>query len=331
MIQPAPAAPAAPAVPASRALPRPAVLVHNPTAGRRRAGRLLGAIGAELAAAGWEVEPRVTAAPGDATGIAAAAAAAGAEALFVLGGDGTLREAAAGLVGSAGSTRGSLPALAVLPGGTTNVLAHALGLPADPVAAARAHGRSVRRPFDVGWCGGTPFLMMVSAGLDAHTVAHLSPALKARLGKPGIALQGLREWWRYRFPPVSVTADGEELPPAAFAAVCNIRHYGGPFDLAPEACWHDGRLDLVAHHGIGRVPAVRFALALARGRHLRRRDVGARAVDEVVLDGPPGLFLQVDGDVCREEPPVTVRVAGEVAVLVPDGGPGSDLPAKGER
>lgn len=315
--------------------PRPAVLVHNPMAGRRRAGHLLAAIGEELTAAGWQVESRVTAAPGDATEIAVAAATAGAEALFVLGGDGTVREAAAGLMRLSRPAAG--PALGVLPGGTTNVLAQALGLPRTPVAAARALGRSRSQPFDVGLCGDVPFLMMASAGLDAQTVARLSPALKARLGKPGVALQGMREWWRYRFPPVAVTVDGVELPPSVFAAVCNIRQYGGRFALAPAARWNDGRLDLVAHRGSGRIAAMGFALALARGRHLRRRDVCSHQAVEVVLDGPPGVFLQVDGDICPGEPPVTVRVGGEIRVLVPirsaSGvtGEGSDLPAKGAR
>lgn len=297
-----------------------AILIRNPTAGRPRRARRAAAVAAALREGGWRVEERTTTAPGEATRIASEAAAAGVAAVFVLGGDGTLREAAAGLlaVEPEGGPPARGPALGVLPGGTTNVLAHSLGLPPDPVAAARAHDGSARRPFDVGLCGDTPFLLMVSAGLDAHAVARVAPALKRRLGKFGLAITGIREWWRYGFPPIAVTADGEAIPPVTFAAVCNIPHYGGPFAMAPAARWDDGRLDLVVHRGTGRWSNLRFDLAVARGRHLDRPDAAARTAREVVLDGPPGLCLQVDGDPCPEPLPATVRVVpGCLPVLVP--------------
>lgn len=296
---------------------RPAVLIYNPVAGRRRHGAVLRALVAELAAGGWAAEPAATRGPGDATRLAREAAAAGAAAVFALGGDGTVREAAAGLLG------GEVP-LGILPGGTTNVLARALGLPRRPLAAARALAGAESRPFDVGLCGETPFLMMVSAGLDAAVLSRIEPALKARLGRAGIALGGLGEWWRYGFPPLTLTADGEPQPPATFAAACNVPLYAGRFALAPAARWDDRRLDLVAFRGTGRRATLGFALALAAGRHLARPDVATRRAGELIFDGPPELCLQVDGDPCAESLPARVRLAEErLPVLVPArGNPG---------
>jgi diacylglycerol kinase family enzyme len=289
---------------------RDALLIYNPAAGRRRHRGRLGALVAALAAGGWRAEPAATAGPGDATRLAAAAAAGGAEAVFVYAGDGTVREAAAGLLG------GAVP-VGILPGGTANVLAHALGLPPRPLAAARAHARSERRLFDVGRCGATPFLMMASAGLDAAVVAR-QPGLKTWLGRAGILLQGLAELWRYRYPPLALTADGRPLVPATLAAVCNIPFYGGRFAIAPAARWDDRRLDLVTFHGTGPRATLAFALALAAGRHLVRDDVAASVVEEVVIDGPPGACLQVDGDACAEPLPAAVRLAEErLPVLAP--------------
>jgi len=290
---------------------RDALLIYNPTSGRRRHRGRLGALVAALGAGGWRAEAAATSARGDATRLAAEAAAEGADAVFVFGGDGTVREAAAGLLG------GEVP-LGILPGGTANVLAHALGLPRRPLAAARAHARSERRLFDVGRCGVTPFLMMVSAGLDAAVIARLQPALKTWLGRTGLLLQGLGECWRYPYPPLTITADGEPLPPATFGAVCNIPFYGGRFALAPAARWDDRRLDLVTFRGTGPRATLGFALALATGRHLARGDVTATVVKEIVLDGPSGLCLQVDGDTCAEPLPATVRLAEErLPTLVP--------------
>jgi diacylglycerol kinase family enzyme len=321
-----------------------AILIYNPTAGRRRQAALLGRLLPALAAGGWEPEPVATSGPGDAARLAAEAAGTGAEAVFVLGGDGTVREAAAGLLER---RRQGLPAppLAILPGGTTNVLAHALGVPAAPLAAARrlrrpgapqapgagppapagrdspSRGSTAIRMLDVGLCGATPFLMMVSGGLDAHLLGRLDPALKARWGRAGIFAQGLAEWWRYRYPALAVSADGGPPVAAAFAAVCNIPYYGGRFALAPAARWDDRRLDLVLQPAAGRLPTLRFALALAGGGDLARAGIGAAPVGEAVIDGPPGTCLQVDGDLCTEALPARVRLAAEtLPVLVPETG-----------
>jgi YegS/Rv2252/BmrU family lipid kinase len=256
---------------------------------------------AALRAAGWDAEPAPTACPGDATTIARRARDGGAEAVFVLGGDGTVREAAAGLLG------GEVP-LGILPAGTTNVLARALGLPADPVAAARVAGRAVPRRLDVGLCAGEPFLMMASAGFDAFVLRRLHPAWKARLGRLGILLQALRDLPAYRHPELTVEVDGEALP-ARFAAVCNIPLYAGSFSLAPAATVDDGRLDLVTFSGSGHLSTLAFAAALARGAHLARPDVAVRSVTRAVLRGPAGTAVQIDGDPCAAEVPVTVELA----------------------
>jgi diacylglycerol kinase family enzyme len=184
-----------------------------------------------------------------------------------------------------------------------------------------SRGSTAIRMLDVGLCGATPFLMMVSGGLDAHLLGRLDPALKARWGRAGIFAQGLAEWWRYRYPALAVSADGGPPVAAAFAAVCNIPYYGGRFALAPAARWDDRRLDLVLQPAAGRLPTLRFALALAGGGDLARAGIGAAPVGEAVIDGPPGACLQVDGDLCAEALPARVRLAAEtLPVLVPETG-----------
>ena len=289
---------------------RPAVLIYNPTAGRRRQAARLGELTALLAGGGWRIETSPTAAPGDATRLAREAARGGAGAVFVFGGDGTVREAAAGLLGA------GVP-LGVVPGGTANVLAHALGLPPDPLAAARALTSAKPRPFDVGLCGATPFLMMASAGFDSHVLARLDPRLKARFGKAGIALQAVAELARYRSFCLELTVDGEPAI-ATFVAAQNVPLYGGRFALAPGARWDDRRLDLVRFTGDRRATLAGFALDLVRGRHLARPDVFRQEVDEVILLGPPGTTVQVDGDPCAEPLPVRIALAAErLTVLAP--------------
>jgi len=300
------------------------ILIYNPTAGRRQQFRLLDSLLPILRRGGWPVEAVPTAAAGDATRLAREAAAGGAEAIFALGGDGTVREAAAGLLG------GPTP-LAILPGGTTNVLAHALGLPADPRAAARAYaaarvhggersngdGTPPVRHLDVGLCGDRPFLMMASGGFDAFVLEQLDPGLKARLGKLGIALQGILELPRYRHPRIELVVDGETMQ-VGFFAVCNIPFYAGTLELCPAARCDDGQLDLITFHGGGPTETVSFGVALARGTHLDHPDVAVRRVTEVEVRAPAHAPVQIDGDPARAEVPVTIRLAPHsLPVLAP--------------
>ena len=271
---------------------RQAALIYNPRSGRQRHARVLDAILAALRGGGFDVEPVPTAFAGQATALAREHRE-GSEVVFAFGGDGTAREVAAGLLG-----------------GTANLLALALGLPREPVAAAAALCRLPARPFDVGLAGPDPFLMMVSAGLDAAALTALDTRLKWRFGKAAILGQGLREWWRYAYPALALTADGEPLA-ATFAAVANTPYYGGAFRLAPAARTDDGWLELVRFTGSGRAATLGFFGDLLRSAHVRRRDVEVRRVREVTFAAPAGSPAQVDGDICPQQLPLTVRLAPE--------------------
>jgi len=296
---------------------RDALLIVNRAAGSGPRLRLVDGVRTRLAAGGYRVVAVPTAGPGDATRLAREAAADGVAAVFALGGDGTLREAAAGLLGT------GVP-LGPLPGGTTNVLTLALGLPRRPLAAAAVLAQSTARPFDVGRCDGRPFLMMVSAGLDAAVVASLhAPGAawsKRWLGRPGIVARGLASWWRYGYPEIELEHRGVRHR-ARFASLSNVPLYGGPFRMAPDARPDDRRLDLLLFRGAGRAATLGFARDLLRGSHVERADVETLRVEageQVVVTGPPETAVQVDGDPYAGRPPVTLELARErLALLAP--------------
>jgi diacylglycerol kinase family enzyme len=232
------------------------------------------------------------------------------EVAFALGGDGTLREAAKGLLGSD-------VALGPLPAGTANVLAYAFDLPRTPIAAARALAEGEIRTMDVGLANGEPFLMMVSAGLDAAVMAKQSPKWKRLFGPAAIVGSGLGQWWTYDYPEIGVRVDGQTLE-GSFVALCNIPHYGGPYRLAPEARIDDGLLDLVCFQGRGALPSLGFGLSMMRGRLGGHPDIRTAQVREAEILGPLPHGLQIDGDVIQLEPPITVGVgAGSLRVLSP--------------
>ena len=143
-------------------------LIVNPSASSVTArGRV---VITKALAADHDVTVAETARRGHATQLAAEAAARGAEVVVVLGGDGTLNEAANGLAGTT-------TALAPLPGGSTNVFARTIGLSDDAIEAtgilldALAHG-STRR-IGLGSVNGRYFLFHVGIGFDAAVVAEV--------------------------------------------------------------------------------------------------------------------------------------------------------------
>ncbi len=116
---------------------------------------------------------------GEATGLAATAAADKFGLVMTLGGDGTVNEAVNGILGSpddpqARSDAADLPALAALPGGNANVFTRSLQLPSDPVDAAGrliediAAGRE--RCIGLGTANGRYFTFNAGLGLDAEVV-----------------------------------------------------------------------------------------------------------------------------------------------------------------
>lgn len=294
-------------------MPKQAVLIFNPRAGSWRTAQRVTALRSALAAAGFATEPLPTQAPGHATELARQSAEGGIDVVFAHGGDGTLREAAAGLLGAG-------VALAPIPGGTVNVVALALGLPRDPLRAARRFADAKAIDMDVGLCGEEIFLMQTSAGLDAHIMGNLNPALKRRFGKAAVAYAGLLHFPGYDYPSIDLVADGRHLN-ATMVAVCNLPYYAGSFEMAPGASISDRVLDLVLFRGTGRLETLAFARDLALGRHLRRHDVELIPVRQVELCGPDGLAVQLDGDALPIPLPVTVTLHPETLRILKPASP----------
>ena len=289
---------------------KPAVLIYNPRARRRPTAAQVARLARILDAGGWECESMATAGPGDATNLARRAVESGVAAVFVHGGDGTLREAAAGMLGR------DTP-LGFIPGGTANVMRLELGLPRGPEAAARAQASARPRAWDVGLCNGEPFLMLTSAGLDAAIMAALGDSAKHWLGPAAVLSPGFRRWLSYDYPRIELLADGEPLE-GSLVAVSNISRYGGPWPIQPDARPDDRRLDLLVFAGRGRLDSLGFArdLFLLRGRHTRRRDITLRRVERVRLLGPAEFPVEIDGDVLPLEPPLQIELAAERVQLL---------------
>ena len=189
-----------------------------------------------------DIEVAETSRRGHAARLARGAAAEGVEVVAVLAGDGTLNEAADGLVGTE-------TALAPLPGGSTNVYARSLGLPDDPVEATSelldALERKSFQRIGLGRIGDRHFLFHCGVGFDAAVVEAVErrAAFKRYAAHPLFAVAAFDTWLRtydHSHGRFSVTFDtGETVSGATFIIVSKASPYTylghTPFVVAPAA------------------------------------------------------------------------------------------------
>jgi len=252
-----------------------------------------------------DVEMVETSRRGHAARLARGAANDGVDAVVVMGGDGTLNEAANGLVGTD-------TALATLPGGSTNVFARTIGLPNDPIEATGvlldALGRGSFRRVGLGAVNGRCFLFHTGLGFDAAVVEQVErrSSLKRYAGHPLFVYAGFATWLRHydtSRPRMAVRlADGRTIDDGYFTIVLNTSPYtylgNRPLDLTPEATLDTGlSLVVVRTMDFAKVLGL-IGSALGSGRHIRssRHALVAHDLDEIEITGFGPLPYQVDGD-----------------------------------
>ncbi|OLT50918.1 diacylglycerol kinase family protein [Cellulosimicrobium sp. CUA-896] len=244
-----------------------------------------------LTAAGWP-EPAwfETTAEDPGTGQARRAVEEGAEVVFVAGGDGTVRACVAGLAG----TR---TALAILPGGTGNLLATNLGVPTQSVEGIRLAMERGRREIDLGESDGGVFAVMAGMGLDAAMMQDAPTALKARAGWVAYLVGAVKH---LADPEMKVEVHVDDQPVrrrrARTVVVGNVGRLPAGTNLLPDADPDDGLLEvaIIAPRGVRHW--VQLVVGLFRGdRRVPSREVVRGRRISVVSDRPQSR--QLDGDV----------------------------------
>ena len=270
-----------------------ALLIVNPNASRVTPD-LTVAVEAELTAGG-PIETVLTERPLHASELVESAGR-DLERLFVFAGDGGYNEVVNGLTAD-------VP-LGFIPGGSTSVFPRALGLPRDPVAAARALARSrVERTISLGRVNDRRFTFSGGFGIDAELVRRVD-ALGRASGKRASdlafarTLAGIFAEQRARFDPAM---EVEGLGRVAFALVANGHPYSYvgriPLRIAPQADFALG-LDLVAPRGLKarHLPQVAAWALAGKGQVRSERVLYVHDADELVVRADRPVPLQVDGE-----------------------------------
>lgn len=290
-------------------------VLANPAAGRGRGLRAAAVAIDRLRSEGAEVRTYRGGSAEDTVRLAAEALGAGPRSLVVVGGDGTL----AGIIDIV--IRHAVPVVLV-PAGTGNDLARALGIPLrDPGDAAVLAVRGAPRRIDVGEIrsdlGVRLFLSVAALGFDAK-VSDRTNRLRWPRGVLRYYLALIIELVRLRPMAFRLAVDGGEPRPlpGTLIAAGNTESYGGGMPVCRGAQPDDGMLDVVHVRPIGRLRLLRLFPSLLRGRHLERREVSHRRARTITVSAP-GLVAYADGErvgtgVCT----IGVR-PGVLSVMVP--------------
>ena len=237
-------------------------------------------------------------------------------AIYVFSGDGTYNEVLNGI-------RGQIP-LGFVPGGGTSVLPRALGLPRDPVRAARLLADATTRTIGLGRVNGRRFAFNAGIGLDAELVRRIDFRGRAEDGKRPGDIAFVREAVRLissrrgRFPDV-LEVEGAGRAAFALVANCDPYTYAGRLGVrVSRGASFDLGLDLVAPSAVRARDIPRVGVTLLRGARPRKGFVVLHDVAHAVVRCDEPMPLQVDGeDLGDVESAVFESEPRAVTVLVP--------------
>lgn len=297
-----------------------AMLIVNPRSGPWDVRRELPVVLNHLETHGWRTTLHQTERPGEATQLAQQARDEDLDAVFVVGGDGTINEVINGLAESS-------VALGVLPGGTGNVWAKELGLPTRSprhllplVDAVRVLVPGSSRRIDLGRANGRYFLQWAGLGLDAEVTYAMEPRTRRqrRLGTLTYIVAGLAAAANLVGTRVRVWIDDERVyRRSILIVISNSQLYGGKVRIATDARLDDGLLDVNVFAGTGFASAIRTVLGVVTGLHVRdpRHSFYRGSVIRVEAEKP--MAIHVDGEPFGTTPLECAVVPRALTVLVP--------------
>ena len=279
---------------------RSAVIVYNPAAGRFPVKPFIKSAVEELESAGWQVDVEATRSGMHTVELARQAAAEKKDAVFAVGGDGTIGNVVNGLIETD-------TALGVLPAGTANVWSMELGL--SPFAWTRPWvlrqnasllANAPVHYIDVGMCNEFSFMMWAGMGLDALTIQSIEPRIRLEkfFAMPEYTARTIWKAATWNGIHLRLWADGEEVEGRFILAVAtNIRHYlGGLSKLSPDAYLDDGLLDMWLFSGSHLGDALRHAYDMWRGNHFTSDTARRITFQSLHIEAEAPYWIQTDGE-----------------------------------
>ena len=295
------------------AISAPVVIVANPTAGRGKAGKLIGAADSILRDLRVEHEIRVAGSPAETERACRAAAERGAAIVAVIGGDGTVSCAANGLVGTEA-------ALGVIPAGTGDDFAKTIGAGAFRLAVRLLSNPHLERVDVVRVHAGSAercFVNIAGAGFDSE-VNETANAMTMHLGGTVTYLAALVKTLS-RFAPAryELTVDGVALSLDAMLVVVGSGiAFGGGMRVLPDASIVDGLMDVCIVEALSKAAFLRAFPRVFAGRHTSHPKVRMLTATSVSIEANRAMQVYADGERIGPLPARFEMMAGALPVVV---------------
>lgn len=215
--------------------------------------------------------------------------------VIVGGGDGTINEIINGMLSSGKPGLSKIP-VALIPLGTSNVLARELSIPKDIDKAVNLALTGTPKKISLGRINGRYFSLMAGIGFDGEAVLGVkNNIIKKISGKGAHIISGIKTLTRYNPPLIKVKTSGGTFT-GYTAIVGKARCYGGPFQVTPKADITKPLLDLCLLKSKTKKSLLRFISGVITKRHLNFKDVFYRKFSELEISSKSQVHVQIDGD-----------------------------------
>jgi len=276
-------------------------LIVNPVSGTDAAPDYLPVMNELLRGAFGDVDISMTMAAGDALRLAERAAREGCTRLLVAGGDGTLNEVLNGVAAVEGAL--ARTTFGVIPLGTGNDFAAALGLPEDVERAIEILVAGRELEVDVGILNDRHFVNVSAGGFIAEVSGAVDPQLKSWTGKFAYIIGGAQVLINYEPVRARVRAEEEDGrlferdTPIEMFAVCNSRLVGGGQPIAPRALVDDGLLDVCLVEDMTTLDFIGLLSSVPGGGHIEDERVEYLRARSLDIEFDREIKVNTDGEV----------------------------------
>jgi diacylglycerol kinase (ATP) len=267
-------------------------LIYNPTSGREEMRRRLPDVLQRLEGYGFETSTHATIGEGDAMLAAAEASRRGFDVVIAAGGDGTLNEVVSGL-----AELDDRPPLGILPLGTTNDLARALGIPRSWDAAIDLIAEGYVKPIDIGQINHRYFINIAGGGSLTELTYEVPSKMKTMLGQLAYYMKGFEKLPRLRPIRMKVTSEEVQLDEEMMIfLIANSNSVGGFEKLAMDALIDDGYMDAFFLRRCTLADFIRLASVVVRGEKIDDPLLVQFRTKHIRIESPDYVQLNLDGE-----------------------------------
>ncbi|MEQ6375596.1 diacylglycerol kinase [Bacillaceae bacterium S4-13-56] len=289
-------------------------IIYNPTSGREAFKRELPDVMQILERAGYETSAHCTAGEGDATQAAIVAANRGFDVVIAAGGDGTINEVTNGL-----AEQENIPKLGIIPVGTTNDFARAIGVPRNILKATEVIAEGLSKPIDIGRANDHYFINIAGGGKLTELTYEVPSKLKTMLGQLAYYLKGLEMLMpSIRPTDVRIEYDGNFFEGEIMLfLIANTNSVGGFERLAPDSAMDDGLFDLLILKKVNLADFIRVASLAIKGNHISDEHVIYTKAKNITVETSEKMQLNLDGEYGGLLPGKFVNLTRHLEIFVP--------------